>query len=370
MSNSARILDFSDGFILHKNVMSDLIRDSEPDLMPLVSIMIPTFRRPDLLRESLASALAQKTSIPFEVVVVDNDNDPERSSIVNAVINGFEAPNLRLFRNQENIGMFGNWNRCIELARSEWLSILNDDDLLKANFIDTIWRAKQGTAMVAANFEHFGQILRSHPAIELFKPLYLYLRDVWRFRKGFHRIILSDVLRTHPMQGSLGVLLNKAVAVRLGGYNESCWPSADYVFTVRYWIEEDVILLPDKLAAYRWQENASLNTKTLEGWLPKNFLVRNELIESLPCNSTRKSLLLYLSRLQARSDAFISRTRVNSEFDSVNALQKIGITNVEHFYLTAISPLMRVLWRVSIMNLELRKVHDSNVLHIRTKHDQ
>jgi glycosyltransferase involved in cell wall biosynthesis len=332
--------------------------------------MIPTFQRPDLLRESLTSALAQITSLAFEVVVIDNGSEPEMSAEVDKVIASFDTSNLRLFRNQTNIGMFGNWNRCIELARGEWLSILNDDDLLKTNFIDTIWKAKQGTAMVAANFEHFGQSLQSHPAIELFKPLYFYLRDVWRFRKGFHRVILSDVLRTHPMQGSLGVLMNKAVAVRLGGYNESCWPSSDYVFTVRYWIEDDVILLPNKLAAYRWQENASLNTKTLEGWLPKNFLMRNELIEFLPCNSIQKSLLMYLSRLQARSDAFISRTRVNAEFDSVNALRKIGITNVEHFYLIAISPLMRVLWRVLIMNLDFRKVRESIILHIRTKHDQ
>lgn len=353
------MLNYSDGFAAHKGVQSKLIRDSAPGLVPLVSIMIPTYRRPDLLREAVESALQQTTSLPFEVVVIDNDNDPEMSVKVDQVIASFDVPNLRLFRNESNIGMFGNWNRCIELSRAEWLTILNDDDLLKSNFIERVWQAREGNAMTATGFEYFGRVIRSHPAIELLKPLYCHLRDMWRFRNGNYHIILSDVIRTHPMQGSLGVLFNKAVAVRLGGYNEACWPSSDYVFTVRYWIDEDVILLADKLAAYRWQENESFKTKTLEGWVPKNFRLRNELIERLPFKSKRKTSLLSLSQIQARTDAFIFRTRVNSEFDSTKALGELGISNSEHFYFIALAPLMRVLWRVAIMSWDMRKLRNS-----------
>lgn len=358
MLGPAQMLDYSDGFAPHKEVGSELLRDSSPNLLPLVSIMIPTYRRPDLLSESLASALAQETSIPFEVVVVDNDNTTEMAAQVEAIVDSFKSPNLRLFRNEQNLGMFGNWNRCIELARSNWLTILNDDDLLKANFVEDVWHARQGAAMIAANFEHFGKILRSHPIIEIFKPMYLQSRDAWRFRNGPHHVTLSDVLRTHPMQGSLGALINKDVAIKLGGYNEDFWPSSDYVFSVRYWIEEDVVLLPDVLAAYRWQENASLNIKTLEGWLPKNFQLRNELIDNLACSPTQKTVLLHLSRIQARTDAFISRTRVNANFDSVAALRKLGIANAERFYLFLFSPLMRVLWRISTLNIDIRKIRN------------
>ena len=34
--------------------------------------------------------------------------------------------------------MFGNWNRCIELARSEWVFILSDDDLLDRSFVEAM----------------------------------------------------------------------------------------------------------------------------------------------------------------------------------------------------------------------------------------
>jgi len=56
MGKDIRMLDYVDGFAVHKDVHSVLIRDSDPSLVPLVSIMIPT-----------------------EVVAIDNDNAPEMS---------------------------------------------------------------------------------------------------------------------------------------------------------------------------------------------------------------------------------------------------------------------------------------------------
>ncbi|MEI2579602.1 glycosyltransferase family A protein [Scytonema sp. PRP1] len=38
-------------------------------------------------------------------------------------------------RNNANIGIFGNWQRTIEINSSSYLSILSDDDILLPNFI-------------------------------------------------------------------------------------------------------------------------------------------------------------------------------------------------------------------------------------------
>ena len=42
-------------------------------MSPSVSIIIPTFRRPERAIEAARSALAQACEAPFEVVLVDND---------------------------------------------------------------------------------------------------------------------------------------------------------------------------------------------------------------------------------------------------------------------------------------------------------
>ena len=43
------------------------------EIMPEAVVCIPSFRRPEGLRKTLASLLAQKVDFPFAIVVVDND---------------------------------------------------------------------------------------------------------------------------------------------------------------------------------------------------------------------------------------------------------------------------------------------------------
>lgn len=98
---------------------------------PLVSIAIPTYKRPDLLHEAIESALSQRECSPYEVIVIDND----QSSEILKVVGCFPSERITVYQNLSNIGMWGNMNRVLELARGEWILILCDDDLLKPNAI-------------------------------------------------------------------------------------------------------------------------------------------------------------------------------------------------------------------------------------------
>lgn len=75
LSFDTDMLSYHDGFAQGDNVHSSIIKQGETATHPLVSIMIPTCRRPSQLREAIVSALAQDTDIPYEVVVVDNDSE-------------------------------------------------------------------------------------------------------------------------------------------------------------------------------------------------------------------------------------------------------------------------------------------------------
>lgn len=102
---------------------------------PSVTIGIPTFRRPALLVESVRSAMAQAFDRPLEIVVIDNDPASRDCEYLIEQIPELRDGLFRYYVNSENIGAFGNWNRCIELARGSWVSILNDDDLLDTNYL-------------------------------------------------------------------------------------------------------------------------------------------------------------------------------------------------------------------------------------------
>ncbi len=67
-----------------------------------------------------------QTVQPFEVLVIDNASTDNTEEVV-----GQYAPyGVTYIRNEKNIGMANNFNRCIELAKSEYLTILPSDDFI------------------------------------------------------------------------------------------------------------------------------------------------------------------------------------------------------------------------------------------------
>jgi len=96
-----------------------------------VSVCIPVFNRRDLVGDALRSALEQ--DVPgYEVIVVDNcsiDGTWE-------YLQNFTDPRLRLYRNESNIGLYGNFNRCGELAKGEYVLFLCSDDRLIPGFVE------------------------------------------------------------------------------------------------------------------------------------------------------------------------------------------------------------------------------------------
>ena len=94
-------------------------------MTPLVTIGIPTYKRPELLRETLRSALGQSYG-NLEIIVSDNAADPETAALVSS----FADPRVRYLAQPTNLGMVGNWNALLKAARGDYFLLLSDDDLL------------------------------------------------------------------------------------------------------------------------------------------------------------------------------------------------------------------------------------------------
>lgn len=92
---------------------------------PRVSVCIPTYKGAGTIGAAIGSVLAQ-TFRDFELIVVD-DASPDDTAAVTAAC---RDPRLRLEVNPRNLGPQGNWNRCLELARGEFIKVLPHDDLL------------------------------------------------------------------------------------------------------------------------------------------------------------------------------------------------------------------------------------------------
>jgi Glycosyl transferase family 2 len=99
--------------------------------LPLITILIPTYKRQALLPQAIQSALDQ-TYPNIEVVVLD-DCSPDATKEAAAPFTG--DPRVRYVRHGINLGLPNNWKFGIEFARGEFFTILHDDDAFEPTFV-------------------------------------------------------------------------------------------------------------------------------------------------------------------------------------------------------------------------------------------
>lgn len=94
-----------------------------------VSVVIPSYDRAHLLRDTLESVLAQ-TCPPTEIIVVDNGTTDDTA----ALLAGY-AGRVRHIRT-EPAGVQAARNTGIEAASCTWVATLDDDDLYRPTFLE------------------------------------------------------------------------------------------------------------------------------------------------------------------------------------------------------------------------------------------
>lgn len=99
--------------------------------MATVTVFVPTYNRPDMIRESIDSALAQ-TYEDFVVLVGDNGGSP----LTEGIVRSYDDPRVRYVRHEENLGGMGNWLELIRLADTPLVASLHDDDTWHPTFLE------------------------------------------------------------------------------------------------------------------------------------------------------------------------------------------------------------------------------------------
>ena len=99
--------------------------DSHTNDTPL-AVAIPSYNGARHLAEALESVLPQQGA-PFELIVSDDRSDDETIEVVRTVA----GDRARIEFNPERLGLAGNWNRCVALARSPLIAVFHQDDVME-----------------------------------------------------------------------------------------------------------------------------------------------------------------------------------------------------------------------------------------------
>jgi len=113
-----------------------------------ITFAIPFYGSVDYLRLTLDSVRAQ-TVDTWRALVVDDLSPTEDARYLVA---SFADPRITYVRNNENLGLGGNWNRCVELSDTSLITLLHGDDELMPHYAEQMLTAHQRWPDAAAVF--------------------------------------------------------------------------------------------------------------------------------------------------------------------------------------------------------------------------
>jgi glycosyltransferase involved in cell wall biosynthesis len=210
-------------------------------MSPEVSVVIPTYNRRAMVREAVASALAQR-EVEFELIVVDDgstDGTADELERVAAQANGENAEHRRMrVVRTANRGVAAARNTGAALASAPLIALLDSDDL---------WLPQKLERQVAS--------MRADPQCVISQTEELWLRGERRVNPGLrHRKrggdIFLDSLRTCLISPS-AVIMRTALLREIGGFDERMAAAEDYDLWLRILARHQVGLLAETLTVRR-----------------------------------------------------------------------------------------------------------------------
>jgi glycosyltransferase involved in cell wall biosynthesis len=226
---------------------SSPVPDGAAQAQPVVSVIVAAYNASRTVEDTIRSVLGQ-TRQDFEIVVIDDGSTDDTGSLV-ARWSG--DPRIRLHR-QENAGPAAARNAGIALARGDFLSMLDSDDLWLPSYLERMLGALQESP--ESGFAY---------------------TDAWALEQASGRIRRATAMarqhppkRTLPASAFLETLVQRnfifnAVTVRrealehVGGYDPEIPQAEDYELWLRLCAAGHTgVRVPGPLAIYRVHEGS------------------------------------------------------------------------------------------------------------------
>lgn len=206
---------------------------------PRVSVCIPSHNAARFLPAAIESVLAQ--SFPdFHVVVSDDASDDETP----AICRNYDDPRFRVVRSDRRLGQSGNWNRCVELARGEYVILLHADDELRPGYLERtvgVLDAHEDVGLVHCAVHHVDEVRRPLAVQRLFSE-----DKVDRNDETLRHLLLDGCVISPA-----GVLVRRAAYENVGRFTDKIVWGVDWHIWIRIALRYRVAYLSEPLAFYR-----------------------------------------------------------------------------------------------------------------------
>ena len=208
---------------------------------PRFSVMLPTYEPDDKLARALESVLSQ--ALPaheMQITVVDDGSQP---GLVRELVEQIDlAGRVEIIEQPRRLGLGGNWNRALGLARGELVHLLHQDDYVLPGFYDRMERAFRQRPDIGMAFCRT-RLVDAHD-----RPIRTTSRQQWM--SGVLANWLPRIAERQRIQ-TPSVVVARRTYESLGGFRTDLKLALDWEMWVRIATRFPVWYEPRPLAAYR-----------------------------------------------------------------------------------------------------------------------
>ncbi len=217
---------------------------------PDISVVIPTFKRPQQLAEALKSVIAQ-SNVDVEIIVVDDCSNRSAADVVKRI----GSTNIRYVHNSKPTGGRPAVVRNLgwPLATGELIHFLDDDDIVPAGYyarVTAAFKSNPGIGVAFGRVEPFGDgEVGLHGETEYFRKSYRRAR-VLRYLGNW--IGYSAWLRfSNTFLVCSSAIVRRSIVAELRGFDEDILLCEDVDFFARAIRGHGAIMLNEVSIRYR-----------------------------------------------------------------------------------------------------------------------
>jgi glycosyltransferase involved in cell wall biosynthesis len=200
---------------------------------PMVSVLMTVFNRQQFLAQAIESVLASGFR-DFELIITDDCSSDSSFDIARSFAKN--DCRVHVYRNERNLGDYGNRMHAASLARGQYLKYVDSDDAIYPHGLEVMVRNMQlhpGAALAVA-----------HPLPELDVPYPLCLTPMESYRRHF-------LGRGCFGCGPGGAIIRTSVFRSLGGFDPAWGVLSDLEFWLRAAARHPIVLQQPALVWWR-----------------------------------------------------------------------------------------------------------------------
>ncbi len=211
-----------------------------------VSVIIPTFNRPDLLKIAILSVI-QQTYNDYEIIVV---NDCGKS--VQLVIDEFDNKKIKYIEHTTNKGLAASRNTGIKCSKGKYLCYLDDDDFFYPGHLETLVRFLENSNFKVAYTDAFraSQHLQNGEYVTTEKKV------IYSEEFNYPKLLVGNYI---PI---LCVMHHRDCLLKSGLYDESLSTHEDWELWLRIGLNYEFAHIKKATCEFTWRTDGSSMTSS------------------------------------------------------------------------------------------------------------